>query len=362
MSDINARIGALLRDLAAVQASPQSRWGYQRAAAAVLSLDQPLDVLRQPNGTLPKIPNVGPASTRVILEYLRTGRSETVERAIAGSTRSPEVARSRELRDNFLSRAQVTAVLQDTALRGPRPEHYRGDLQMHSKWSDGSETLDAIIEGCLARGYMYCAVTDHSYGLPIASGVSMADLERQHAEIDRLNRRYRTRFRMLKGIEANIRGDGSVDMTVAELRKLELIVAAPHSKLRTSDDQTPRMLGAVSVPGVHILGHPRGRKFGARPGVTADWDMVFARAAQTRVAIEIDGDPSRQDIDFELSKRALGAGCIFALDSDAHSVGELRYAEIAIAHARLAGIPRTRIVNCWELARLLEWMDEAWDR
>jgi histidinol phosphatase-like PHP family hydrolase len=361
-SDTNARVGALLRDLAAVQKSQQSRWGYKRAAQAVLALEEPLEQLLQPDGTLRKIPNVGPSSLRVILEVLRTGHSETVERAVAESTRSSEVARSRELRGNFLSRAQVAAALKNKALKGPRLEDYRGDLQMHSVWSDGRETLGDIVEGCIARGYEYCAVTDHAYGLPIANGVSMADLKRQHQEIEALNRQYKNRFRMLKGIEANILADGRLDMTATELRQLEVIVAAPHSKLRTGDDQTVRMIAAISTPGVHVLGHPRGRMFGSRPGVTADWARVFSVAEKVGVAIEIDGDPARQDIDFELAARARAAGCLFALDSDAHSVGELRYAETAIAHARLAGIPRTRIVNCWPLEKLLDWLAAAWDR
>ena len=119
------------------------------------------------------------------------------------------------------------------------------------------------------------------------------------------------------------------------------------------------MVAAVARPGVHILAHPRGRKSGARPGDHGRWDKVFAAAATTGVAIEIDGDPSRQDIDFELAKQALQAGCLFALDSDAHSVGELRYAETAVAHARLAGIPRARIVNCWDIDKLMDWLERA---
>ena len=183
----------------------------------------------------------------------------------------------------------------------------------------------------------------------------MEDLARQHAEIDRLNKRYRRRFRLLKGIEANIRPDGTVDMTPEELDRLEIVVAAPHSGLRSPLPQTSRMITAVRTMGVHILGHPRGRKYGSRPGITADWDRVFEVAAQMGVAIEIDGDPSRQDVDFTLAKRALAAGCLFALDSDAHSTHELQYVENAIAHARLAGLPKERIVNCWPLAQLLEW-------
>lgn len=361
-SDTNARVSALLRDLAAVQTSSQSRWGYRRAAAAILSLEEPLETLLQPDGTLRKIPHVGPSSTRVILEFLRTGRSETVESAVAGSARALEVERSRELRDAFLSRAQVAAALRAPARGAPRPADYRGDLQMHSTYSDGRATLTDLIEGCLARGYDYCAITDHAHGLPIANGLSMTDLKRQHAEIRTLNRRYRGRFRLYKGIEANILADGRLDLGARELRQLEVVVAAPHSRLRTSEDQTARMLTAVSTPGVHILGHPRGRKLGVRPGVSARWDRVFARAAATGVAIEIDGDPSRQDVDFGLAAEALRAGCLFALDSDAHSVDELSYAETAIAHARLAGIPRTRIVNCWDTDALDRWLAMAWKR
>ncbi|HWH53147.1 MAG TPA: hypothetical protein VN651_16485, partial [Gemmatimonadaceae bacterium] len=115
-------------------------------------------------------------------------------------------------------------------------------------------------------------------------------------------------------------------------------------------------LGAVRTPRVHILGHPRGRLYGTRPGVTADWPRVFAAAKKSGVAIEIDGDPWRQDVDFDLAGLALKAGCLFALDSDAHSPPELRNAETAVAHARRAGIPKSRIINCWETERLLAWI------
>ncbi len=360
--DTNAQVSALLRDLAAVQTSQQSKWGYRRAAQAIINLEEPLEELLQPDGTLRKIPHVGPSSLRVIQEFLQAGRSETVERAVSGSNKAGEVARSRELRGNFLSGAQVAEVLRFEPDRGLTARDYRGDLQMHSEYSDGRTSIARLAEGCIARGYRYCAVTDHSYGLPIARGVSMRDIKKQHREIDALNRGMRKRFRVLKGIEANILADGGLDMTPDELRTMEVVLAAPHSKLRTGDDQTKRLLNAVMTPGVHILAHPRGRKQGARPGITANWGEVFDAAAKTGVAIEIDGDPSRQDVDFELAQRALQAGCLFALDSDAHSVEELRYTDIALAHARLAGIPKERIINCWELDQLLDWLPQSWTR
>lgn len=361
-SDLNGKIAALLRDFAAIQKSKQSMWGYKRAAAAVLALEEPIESLLQPDGTLRKIPNIGPSSTRIILEVLTTGTSPTIEEAIAGSGQKRDIERRRDLRGNFLSRAQVLAALRNRRLKGPGLKDYGGDLQMHSTYSDGSQTLDDIVKGGLERDYAFCAVTDHSYGLPIAGGVSMTELAAQHREIDRLNARYKGRFRLLKGIEANIRADGSVDMAPEELRQLEIVVAAPHSALRLATDQTARMRAAVRTPGVHILGHPRGRMYGSRPGVSADWRRVFEAAAESGVAIEIDGDPARQDVDHDLARVAVEAGCLIALDSDAHSVPELRYAETAIAHARLAGVPVDRVVNCWPLDRLLAWTATAFDR
>jgi histidinol phosphatase-like PHP family hydrolase len=358
----NDIVAGLLRDLATVQTSRQSAWGYKRAAAAVRNLDGPIEQYLKADGTLRKIPLVGPSSTRVILEVLNTGRSEIVAAAIAASGRGAEIEQSRALRHHFLTRSQVRAALDDDRLTGPSIAMYRGDLQMHSTWSDGSQEIEDIVVAGLARGYQYSAVTDHSYGLRIAGGMSMAEMTEQHAEIDGVNHRYKNQFRLLKGIEANIRADGSVDMEPEELRRLELVVAAPHAVLRSPADQTERLLRTVATPGVNILGHPRGRMYGSRPGVTARWPDVFAAAAAANVAVEIDGDPARQDLDYDLARLAVDAGCLFALDSDAHGTADLSYAETAIAHARLAGVPRERVVNCWPIEQLLEWTERSWSR
>jgi histidinol phosphatase-like PHP family hydrolase len=151
-------------------------------------------------------------------------------------------------------------------------------------------------------------------------------------------------------------------MEPGELRLFEFVIASPHSALRKAVDQTARMVGAVSQPGVCILGHPQGRRFNVRPGVSADWDQVFEVAAKRQVAVEIDGSWDRQDVHYELAARALEHGCLFALDSDAHSHPELEFIDIAIAHARLAGIPQERIVNCWPEKTFLQWARGAWDR
>ena len=355
-ADVNAVVGGYLRDLAFAQSSQQKMFGYKRAAAAILSLDRPLTELLAPDGTLPRISGIGPGSSRVIREILETGGSPTVEQAIERSERRADIQRRRELRRNFLSRAEVRRILTKPGFEGLTVDQYRGDLQMHSEWSDGSPSVNEIAEACAARGYQYAAVTDHSYGLKIAGGMSMAEASAQRQAIDAVNARLGNRFRLLQGIEANIDAAGRLDLSEKEAATFDVVLAAPHSKLRKSDDQTDRMLTAVQHPAVRILAHARGRISGSRAGVIANWEAVFESAAQRGVAIEIDGDPARQDLDHTLARQALGCGCLFALDSDAHTTSQLSYAETALAHARLAAIPADRIINCWPLERLLDWL------
>ena len=358
LDDPNLQAAALLYDMAALQPTERSQLGYKRAARAVVALPVSVADLVAA-GSLREIQYVGPASARVITEFVEHGRSATVEQAIEKSTKRSQVLAKRPFRGNFLStyamqQAHAMALGPDVVGKG----HFRGDFQMHTVWSDGGESIAAMAEGAMALGHSCLGVTDHSYGLPIARGMSMASVARQHREIEALNAEYGSRFRIYKGIEANILADGALDLQPDEREPFDFIVASPHSMLRKQDDQTARMLGAVNGRGVTILGHPRGRMFNSRPGVSADWRRVFEAAARRQVAIEIDGDWHRQDIDFDLARDALDAGCLFALDSDAHSVAELRFTDFAIAHARLAQIPADRVINCWSNERLDEWMRE----
>lgn len=350
-ADVNLLVGGLLLDMASVTDKHRAL-GYKRAAHAVLQLDRQITPLVDAN-TFRAIPGIGPTTDRIAREVIDDGESAFVSAAVAAAGKEEEVATQRRLRNNFLSRAAALQVLDRRGV--PPRKGYRGDFQMHSVWSDGAEPLESIVEACLARGYRCAGMTDHSYGLAVANGMSMAAVRGQHEAIDRLNAAYAGRFRLFKGIEANIRADGTIDMEPDELRLFEFVVASPHSLLRTPVDQTRRMTAAVSQPGVAILGHPQGRRFNVRPGVTADWDQVFEIAAARQVAIEIDGSWNRQDVHYELAARALAHGCLFALDSDAHANAELEYADIAIAHARLAGIPADRIVNYWGEERFSEW-------
>jgi len=358
-ADVNAIVAGYLRDLAFVQPTRQQMLGYKRAAAAVVGLETSLfDLLQAGKDTLPKIAGIGPGSTRVIREVLESGGSPTVEQAIDASDRRTDIEQRRALRRHFLSRAEVLRILRDPARHGPQPADYHGDLQMHSEWSDGNPTVADIAAACEARGYRYAAVTDHSHGLRIAGGMTREEAAEQRRAIDAVNAETGSRFRLLQGIEANIGPDGRLDLSPEEAAAFDVVLAAPHSRLRTPDDQTTRLIAALDNPAVRVLAHPRGRISGSRAGIVAAWDAVFAHAAVRGVAVEIDGDPARQDLDFSLARAALDAGCLFALDSDAHTTGQLTYAETALAHARLAGIPAGRIVNCWPLDRLVAWLSD----
>jgi histidinol phosphatase-like PHP family hydrolase len=353
MTDCNLEIAALLLDLSEAYRPSPRFWGYKNASRSIRRHPRFLSELS--DREILEIPGVGPASLRVVREYLDAGESGTVATIVRKSGKVGEIAARRALRRNFLSAAMVQQVLSEAKTGAVAREEYLGDFQMHSRGSDGADSIETLARACMDRGYRCMCVTDHSYGLPIAGGMTMDEFGAQHAEIDRLNKEYGGDFSVLKGVEANILKDGTLDMHPSELAEFDLVVASPHSSLRKSVDQTERMLAAVSMPGVHILGHPRGRMFNSRAGVVADWPAVFGRAAQTGVAIEIDGDVSRQDVDYRLATAAKKAGCVFALDSDAHAANQLWMADYALAHARLAGIPGERIINCWPVSDILEW-------
>ena len=359
IDDLNMKAVDLLYDMAELQSAERARFGYKRAAKAVIGLPMQVSDLVEA-GTLRDVAFIGPSSARVITEVVEHGESPTVNAAVAASGKANQVNAKRLLRSNFLSEfAMLRAHGEARGSKVVSRASFRGDFQMHSTWSDGTEGIETMVEACMALGQTCMGVTDHSYGLPIARGMSMAAVEGQHREIDRVNAKYQGRFRVFKGIEANILMDGNLDLRAEECELFEFVVASPHSLLRRSEDQTARMLGAVRARKVAILGHPRGRIYNSRAGVVAAWDRVFAEAAARRVAIEVDGNWHRQDLDFTLLRGALDAGCLFALDSDAHSVGELRFTDFAIAHARLAGVPADRVINTWSDEALESWMNRS---
>ena len=296
----------------------------------------------------------------------RAGRSLTELRAVgpwvADRIRGwlddpPEVPEPPETRRGFLTRAEALAILADH----PGAPRARADLQMHSTWSDGRVPIEEMVARSRELGREYVSITDHSVGLPIAGGMDEATLLRQGVEIDTLNAAG-DGPRILRSIEMNLSPEGEGDMDPDILGGLDIVLGAFHSKLRVTDDQTERYLAAVRNPAVHVLAHPRGRRWGARPGLRADWPRVFEAAAEAGTAMEIDAFLDRQDLQVELLEVAREAGVWISIGSDAHHPDELDHLEIGEAAALRAGIPPERILNLHSADEVVAWAASKRDR
>ncbi|HEX8897620.1 MAG TPA: PHP domain-containing protein [Chthoniobacterales bacterium] len=258
------------------------------------------------------------------------------------------------LRRDFLTRADARVLL---AANSEWSKRLRGDLQMHTAWSDGSATILEMAEAAKNRGYEYIGITDHSKGLKIAGGIDEKALAKQAREIAAANAAMRgSRLTVLRSIEMNLNPRGEGDMDPKSLARLDLVLGAFHSALRKKEDQTPRYLAALRNPDIQILAHPRGRIYNFRMGLKADWPRVFARAARLDKAVEIDSYPDRQDLNLALLKIARKEGVRISLGTDAHHAHQLEFIELGLAAALKARISPDRIVNFMDLPRLLAWV------
>jgi DNA polymerase (family 10) len=230
----------------------------------------------------------------------------------------------------------------DAAREGALPDlvelgDLRGDLHAHTTWSaDGKATAEEMARAAKARGYRYLAVTDHSHYLRDGR------MDAQDRELDALNERLAP-FRLLKGVEANIRADGTIDVPDDLLVTREWVISSLH----TSFDKNPteRILGAMENPHVHCIGHLLGRKIGKRPGAPIDVERVVAKAVETGTCLEIDSQPDRLDMPDMVARLAGEAGVRIAITSDAHRLSALDYVELGVAQARRAWLTKAQIVN-----------------
>lgn len=333
----NADIAELLA-CEAEKVDGQLRMALKRAAR--LSFIWPIEAtaLWHDGQPLTTLPGVGPSIEKRIRRWIESG------------ARTPEPP---AIRRGFLSTPEARKIL---ARHASWQSGYRGDLQMHTTWSDGSGTVLEMADAALQRGYAYIGITDHSKGLKIAGGINEGHLERQRIEIDAVNHDLKGRsFRVLHALELNLNCDGEGDMNPSTLAKLDYVVGSFHSALRRTGDQTARYLAAIENPDIQILGHPRGRVYNHREGLHADWARVFARAAELDKAVEIDAYPDRQDLDVDLLKIARREGVRVAIDTDAHTPAQLAFVELGLAAAIQAGITKDRVVNFLAAPDLLRW-------
>ncbi len=247
----------------------------------------------------------------------------------------------------------------------------RGDLHTHSEWSDGMHSIEVMAEAARRRGYAYQVLTDHSISLAIARGLAPDRVEQQRSIIAELNARFEQEeregtapagtppegFRLLHGCELEIRTDGDLDYPDELLARFDLVVASLHVGRRQPRDQlTRRTLNAIRNPHVDVIAHPSGRMIQTRDDLDLDWDTVFAEAARTGTALEMNGSPHRLDLSVERARRALAAGCMLTIDSDAHKTAELDYIRWGTTQARRAWVEPGNVLNTRSRKELLAWV------
>ncbi|WP_369054500.1 PHP domain-containing protein [Kineococcus terrestris] len=311
-----------------------------RRAADVLAALEPGELERRlADGTLTALAGVGPASAAVAGEAAAGRVPERLRRLEEGA--GPLASGGEELR---------------AALRG--------DLHAHTDASDGGSPLAETATTARELGHEYLAVTDHSARLRVARGLSRERRERQLEEVAALAAPLAP-FRLLAGIEVDVLADGSLDCEDDVLARLDVVVASVHSGLRSpAEAMTRRLLAAVRGGGVDVLGHCTGRLLtgghggagpGGRPPSAFDADAVFAACAERGVAVEVNCRPERLDPPRALLRRAVAAGCLFAVSTDAHAPGQLDWQAYGCARAQECGVPAERVVNTWPVERLLAW-------
>jgi DNA polymerase (family 10) len=228
-----------------------------------------------------------------------------------------------------------------------------GDMHTHSLWSDGKASIREMALAARARGYAWLCLTDHSRGLGVANGLDARRLREQRREIDALNAELAP-FRVLQGVELEVRSSGALDLDDETLAALDIVIASVHSGLdQPRAKVTARALAAIRHPLVDVLAHPTGRKVGGRPGGDFDMEAIYAEAARTGTALEIDGSPDRLDLRDVHARAALAAGCLLTIDSDAHAVDALANIEYGVGTAQRAWIPTDRVLNTLPLDALL---------
>jgi DNA polymerase (family X) len=247
----------------------------------------------------------------------------------------------------------------EAALAGRLPElismeDIRGDLHVHSQWSDGSQSFEQLVETARKHGYSYFALTDHSQGLGVAHGLTVERLMAQKKELAALNNRLRD-FRILHGIEVDIKGDGSLDLPDDILGKLDLVVASIHSGFRQTKEQlTSRIVAAMKNPYVGIIAHPTGRLIGERDAYEVDMDMILKAAKETGTALEINAYPLRLDLSDIYAKKAKELGVPIAVSTDAHVANQFNFMNYGISIARRAWLEKNDVLNTLDATHLLK--------
>jgi DNA polymerase (family 10) len=255
----------------------------------------------------------------------------------------------------------------DAAAEGKLPQlielsDMRGDLQMHSTWSDGRVSLEEMLEACAGRGYEYFAITDHSKALAMTGGMDGEKLKRQLAEIEEIVSRH-SEIRLLRSMEVDILAKGELDLEDEYLELLDLVLVSIHSRFQLSRaEQTDRLVKAIEHPAVHIIGHPTGRRIGKRPAIDVDLETVLQCALENGVAMELNAHPERLDLKDTHLIQAREMGVKLVISTDAHKPAALDLMSYGIEQAQRAWLTPDDVLNTLPLETFLERIDRSWKK
>ncbi|HHT9117949.1 MAG TPA: DNA polymerase/3'-5' exonuclease PolX [Candidatus Hypogeohydataceae bacterium YC38] len=259
-----------------------------------------------------------------------------------------------ELRED---RGEIAASQEDRLPRLVEPKDIRGDLHVHSKWTDGSSSFEEIAQRAQSRGYEYCVVSDHTKSTRVAHGLDEERLLKEIEEIDKINKKLSgSGLRLLKASECDIRTDGKMDMPDEILSKLDIVLAAVHAGFKQSKEQiTERILAAIENPYVNILVHPTGRLISQREAYEVDMDKVMEAAARTGTAMEINSYFDRLDLNDVNARKAKEMGVKVAISTDTHHLDQMWMIELGVGIARRGWLEKEDVINTWPLKKLLEF-------
>lgn len=261
-----------------------------------------------------------------------------------------------ELREDT---GEIEAAMEDRLPRLIEEKDLRGDLHVHTRWSDGSHSLEELVKAARQKGYEYIAITDHTKGLGIAKGLNEEALLNEMKEIRALNSRLEG-FKLLTGAEVDIRSDGSLDMPDEVLKKLDIVVASIHSGFRQDKAKlTDRLIAAIRNPHVSVIAHPTGRLIGEREAYEIDMGKVFAALREEGKAVEINAYPLRLDINDVYAKKAKDMGVRIAINTDTHMLNQFDYMTYGVSTARRGWLEKKDVLNTLNTRNLLKWLKSA---
>jgi len=239
----------------------------------------------------------------------------------------------------------------------------RSDLHTHSTWSDGKGTIEEMARAAKKAGLKLIAITDHSHSIGVIGGMDVKAVRKRRKEIEAVQEKMGKSIRILQGVEVEIKADGQLDYPDEVLAELDIVIASLHVSLRQPRKKvTQRMLNAIQNPNVDIIGHPTGRLVAEREPADLDMDVVFAAAAESGVALEINANFKRLDLNDVYSRRAIDLGIPLSINTDAHNTDMLGKTEYGVATARRGWAEQEHVINSWQPRRLLSWLRKRDDR